>query len=78
MIDLSNLFHDKVAKAMIAITLGKSKREEKIKNDLEMKHPEEMWSLQKSPRRLQLSHQVCWPQTNARTRIGFYEIEVIK
>ena len=43
MIDFSNLFHDKVAKAMIAITLGKSKREEKIKNDLETKHVEEMW-----------------------------------
>ena len=41
MIDLSNLFHDKVAKAMIAITLGKSKWEEKIENDLEMKHIEE-------------------------------------
>ena len=41
MIDFPNLFHDKVAKAMIAIALGKSKWKEKIENDLEMKHVEE-------------------------------------
>ena len=30
-----DLFHDKVSKAMIAVTLWKHKGEEKVKNDLE-------------------------------------------